>query len=575
MDDELVAHDSITIDVRAIDDRGVVAVTFLTDHASSGSCAAVAGDDYVCGPVPLVVGANTVLVRAFDAASNVASLVLRVRRAAPADVTPPTLTLLGLEDGAVVTGEVVVVTAVASDDVGVASVAFATDHGASGACAPAGDDIYPCGPVPLPLGDTVLSVTARDAAENAASVVLHVRRASPDRTPPTLTLSGVEEGATVTVSSIELVATATDDGGVASVRYATDHGDTDACGPPSGDAYPCGPIPLPLGSTQITVTARDHGGNATTAVRNVVREAIVPTSAYDVDLVFFDHLLTPTQMATFEAAAARWEDVVIEDVVDIAVALPANGSCGRGEPAYTGTIDDLVVFVTTFSEAPGGLLGYAGPCLLRSGGADGGLTAVGFMAFDALDLPGLQSSGALVDTITHELGHVLGFGTLWEFAPYHDLLDYVPVGASDCRSATGFVVPPTFTGTEANLAWNALGGSGALPVEDEGGPGTQCGHWDEATFGAELMTGWLNVGIPTPLSTVTVGSLDDLGYAVDASAADPYALPGLGSHVLGERLDLAGREILVAPRGVLDVTTGPPARVVPTMRHGSQPPGGP
>ena len=37
------------------------------------------------------------------------------------------------------------------------------------------------------------------------------------------------------------------------------------------------------------------------------------------------------------------------------------------------------------------------------------------------------------------------------------------------------------------------------------------------------MTGYIS-GVPDPLSTVTVGALQDMGYTVNYSAADPYTL---------------------------------------------------
>ena len=572
-DGQVVDADAITIVVVATDDRGVAGVTFLTDRGASGGCPISAGDARSCGPIPLIVGDNTVLVRAVDRAGNTASLLLRVVRAPPADETPPTLTLLGLDDGAVVTSETVTPTAVATDPSGVAAVTFATDHGASGSCGPPSGDAYPCGPIPLPLGETQVTITAIDTPGNASSVVRRVRREAPDVTPPTLTVTGVEDGAIVTTPSIQLTAFAADDRGVVGVTYATDHGASGACGPPSGDAYPCGPIPLPVGDTRVTIAARDAAGNATADVRSVRREdppappPPPPAGDFELEFVFFDHLYTPSQMAAFETAAARWSEVVIGDLEDLTVALPANASCGQGEPAYAGTIDDIVVFVTSFTDGAGGLLGYAGPCRLRLSGTDAGLPSVGFLALDTLDVGALEANGALVSTIVHELGHVLGIGTLWEAAPYFDLLDYVPVGtANSCRSATGFVVPPTFVGSAAVAAWHGLGGTGNVPVEDEGGAGTRCGHWDEGTFGNELMTGWLNVGAPNPLSVVTVGSLADLGYQVDVTAADPYALPAPGALAMHERIDLAGREVLARPIGTIDPVTGDLAPLPPRDR---------
>ena len=64
-----------------------------------------------------------------------------------------------------------------------------------------------------------------------------------------------------------------------------------------------------------------------------------------------------------------------------------------------------------------------------------------------------------------------------------------------------------------------------VPVANTGGAGTREGHWRETTFGNELMTGFLDGGI-NPLSRVTVGALEDMGYQVNYQAADQdYQLP--------------------------------------------------
>jgi hypothetical protein len=56
---------------------------------------------------------------------------------------------------------------------------------------------------------------------------------------------------------------------------------------------------------------------------------------------------------------------------------------------------------------------------------------------------------------------------------------------------------------------------------DQGGDGTINSHWDEFTFGNELMTGFLNHGT-NPLSVMTIRSLEDLGYVTNPAAADAY-----------------------------------------------------
>lgn len=500
-----------------------------------------------------------------------ASVTARIERVPAVDATPPELTLSGVVDGGTVTGDAVSLTAVATDDEAVAAVRFATDHGTEGACGSIGGDAFLCGPIPLPLGVTVVTVTATDVSGNAAVAAVTVTRIvppdpGPDVTPPVLSVSGVADGATVTTDSVTLVATAVDDRDVTAVTYATDHGATGVCGPPSASDYLCGPIPLPLGATTITVRAEDAAGNAAAVSLGVRRVAPDDGDGFDIELVFYGEPFTASQRSVFLAAVDRWQELVIGDLQDLQVALPADASCGWGEPAYSGTIDDLLIFVTSFAEGPGGLLGAAGPCRIRGSGPDAGTSVVGLMRFDTFDLAALEASDDLVETIVHEMAHVLGFGSLWELPPYHDLLDYVPSapGAS-CRDADAYLVPPSYVGPSGLAAWQDLGGSGAVPIEASGGPGTRCGHWDEATFDRELMTGYLDAGLANPLSALSVRSLEDLGLSVDAAAADPYVLPASPTLRAQAGYDVAAAEVVLAPRGTLEPATRPggPAQLRP------------
>ena len=60
-------------------------------------------------------------------------------------------------------------------------------------------------------------------------------------------------------------------------------------------------------------------------------------------------------------------------------------------------------------DGAGGVLGSAGPCLIR----DTGPTAVGRMRFDTADLASLEGGGQLDEVVLHEMGHVIGIGSLW------------------------------------------------------------------------------------------------------------------------------------------------------------------
>jgi Leishmanolysin len=149
----------------------------------------------------------------------------------------------------------------------------------------------------------------------------------------------------------------------------------------------------------------------------------------------------------------------------------------------------------------------------------GDLTVIGRMQFDEDDIDLLEEDGSLQDVILHEMGHVLGFGTLWsELGLLQDPSEADPE-------------PPLadthFTGADAIAAFNAAGGTGytgaKVPVMNVGGAGTVNSHWRDDVFDPEVMTGFLNAGF-NPLSAITVASLADMGYTVDASGADPFSI---------------------------------------------------
>jgi hypothetical protein len=224
-------------------------------------------------------------------------------------------------------------------------------------------------------------------------------------------------------------------------------------------------------------------------------------SAYKIEVRFMGGL-TATQKAAFKKAADRWTKVIIGDLPTVMVG---------GEP-----IDDLLIEAKGIPiDGTNGILGQAGPTNLRpaSAGAAAFLPAKGIMQFDTADLAQMEADGTLVDVITHEMGHVIGIGTIWE---EKGLL----AGAGTSN--------PTFTGAKAKKAFGVLKGKGPtpVPVENGGGEGTQDSHWRESVFKNELMSGFIN-GTGNPLSRMTAASLQDLGYKVNLSAAEAYTLPNL------------------------------------------------
>jgi hypothetical protein len=268
---------------------------------------------------------------------------------------------------------------------------------------------------------------------------------------------------------------------------------------------------------------------------------------FRIEVRFIGSGFTPARQEAFRDAAQRWARVIIGDLPDGGLNKPAN-ACGAGEPAVNELIDDLLIHaVIREMDGPGGVLGSAGPCLIRQAN---GLPLYGTMTFDSADVPHLESSGEFRDVILHEMGHVLGIGTLWDAA----LLEYTTSPAGQpCSTAASFASPPTFRGIRAMSEFAVLGAAGQPPAEDLYGPGTQCGHWKDSFFSSELMTGFIGPGLTLPLSRLSAASLADLGYPVDLAAADPYGIPACAPNCLrvqaGERLI---GELLLLPRGEVD-----------------------
>jgi hypothetical protein len=254
-----------------------------------------------------------------------------------------------------------------------------------------------------------------------------------------------------------------------------------------------------------------------------------------------------------QAAVAEWEAALVGNLQ--AVAIPENffdgNHCGGFGRLLNGTsVDDILVAVNIMRiDGPGRVLGQAAPCGLRQN-----LPFAGIITLDIDDLLPLVGTETLTDIIVHELAHVFGFGTLWRTL---NLLQGAGTG------------DPRFTGSRAVTEWQALGGTGAVPLETQGGEGTAESHWRKSVFGRELMTGFVEpVGIDQPLSRVSIASHADLGYTVNLAAADPFALggalsaPGTGTdwRELGwDRIYLDPVLVLNADgsREVLDLHGGP------------------
>ena len=130
------------------------------------------------------------------------------------------------------------------------------------------------------------------------------------------------------------------------------------------------------------------------------RDLAATESPFTIEVRFLGGLNT-RQKAAFTAAADRWVKAIVGDLPPVRI----------GDDV----IDDVLI------EAQGGRSTV--PEDPRPSRPDshppGGHRCVsivarqGIMTFDTDDLKKMQSEGTLNDVITHEMGHVLGIGTIW------------------------------------------------------------------------------------------------------------------------------------------------------------------
>lgn len=328
----------------------------------------------------------------------------------------------------------------------------------------------------------------------------------------------------------------------------SDKDDYNSCisaGPNSNEACQ---IVFPEGEYHIIVHAFSAftGANLSITLGNTIEP-------YDIDVQILDNG-TPSQDDAFLAAATRWMQVIVGDVPDQDFStqnVPA-GACATGQPLIDDVVDDVRIYVNiTAIDGPGGTLAQAGPCVTRG---LSNLPIVGSMTFDEADLTQLEAAGDMNAVVLHEMGHVLGIGTIWG-ASLKDILRNPSLPSN--QGADTHVI-----GEETAAQFDVHGGgsfSGSkTPVENQAGPGSGDSHWRESVMTVEVMTPFLNSLTQNPLSSITIGHLADLGYGVDMSEAESYqgitpappqnAAPAMTTGLIDLRGDIRDGPITVVDR---------------------------
>ena len=221
-------------------------------------------------------------------------------------------------------------------------------------------------------------------------------------------------------------------------------------------------------------------------------------SLFSIDIVYADNTLNEAQKTLVESAVLRWQQAIIGDLPNV------------------GDIDDMVITVIGAGvDGPGGVLAFAGPRAFRGPQPDGkpGLPYSGEITLDLVDS---VASRGFVDVVVHEIGHVMGIGTIWD--------QFLSGSGSPGVSYIGENGVEEY-GRLFNTNFSSV------PVQ----PQVE-GHWDPIRLANELMNPYSAGGFELPadadpllrFSRLTIGALEDFGYEVNYAAADTYGPFNIG-----------------------------------------------
>lgn len=303
-----------------------------------------------------------------------------------------------------------------------------------------------------------------------------------------------------------------------------------------------------VGNGQVKVTS--DRGSVLVPVKVLGPPSVAP---FKITMRFVGPTPSAEVLDAFKQAQERWQGVIRETSGILQAYTLAKGTCNSTDSTHVEDIPDVLIFARIDSiDGPSNILGQAGPCIIKRMPSGRYMSSIGRMTFDSADMHLMATKNMLVNVITHEMGHVLGIGTLWS-ASYNNGVAMAVQGGFDpsYAGAAGMAASAGMGYTGLSLGANDVPFLDRVPLEDTGGSGTAGSHWRRSVFGDELMNGWAVPGRQA-LSLLTVSAMADFGYVVNTSAAETwgtYLLSGAPaanklSRYLGIQPEQIGEQIL-------------------------------
>ena len=220
------------------------------------------------------------------------------------------------------------------------------------------------------------------------------------------------------------------------------------------------------------------------------------TGQFDITVEFGEGFNEEWRQAILHSIA-RWEQVITVDYPT------SNASLQGCAIAHEVSVDDLLIRFE-WDDRTGPTVGYAATCAtVATPGFPAGRPNAGvvWMSRHRFGTEIVEDFMAVDRVVLHEVGHVLGIGTIWRDSGF--------------VTTSGTLLQ--FTGQNAVNAYVRLtsrSNATGVPLDPDGG------HWHDVGVHDELMHRGGNRSQSNKITEVSIGALHDLGYTVSYEQAD-------------------------------------------------------